>query len=333
MEAATTMMGSQLLFRVTLLLWSLDRSVDAWWTSDRSLAQKSSFYRYQHTESRLCSTSSSVIDDPSTVRIYSRPALYDLAFGYRDFPQEVAILMELHRLATGSTPTSVVEVAAGPARHCLALPRSIPTSYAVDTSLEMKDYSASLQMQQQQQHNNLQYLVQDMRTMELPTTVDTAWILLGSLQHMVTVADAKQCFASIHTALNANGTLIIELPHPNELFSMVDCTSNTWSVPLELSDDDSGGELNIIWGDAEDPFDPLTHIRNATVGFHLKTGGIDQEQWADVVPMKGYTVPELELLAELTGFRVVQLVGALDEIVPIDHEDLAYRLVCVLQKV
>jgi hypothetical protein len=159
---------------------------------------------------------------------------------------------------------------------------------------------------------------------------------------MVTLSDAVRCFQSIHNILNANGTFILELPHPNEIFRMVDCTTNTWTVPLEVMDaaaDGAAGQLQVIWGDADDAFDPITQIRNATIGFHLTTGAgqddDDDEQWIDTVPMKSYTVPELYLLAELTGFRIVQLLGALDspdEVVSVDDEDLAYRLVCVLQR-
>jgi Methyltransferase domain len=279
--------------------------------------------------------------EPKMVRIYSRPSLYDLAFGYRDFEMETTNLLKWHEDAALYPATMVLEVAAGPARHCMELDDNtrIAKTYAVDNSPEMKEYCASLRTGQKQP-DKLEYLVQDMTQISLPTPVDTAWLLLGSLQHIVTLADAIQCFKSVHSSLNDKGTFILELPHPSEIFKMVDCTTNTWTIPLELSDDDSstGGELKIIWGDADDEFDPINHIRHATVGFHLMTtaDGQDNEQWMETVPLKSYTVPELYLLAELTGFRIVQLHGALDssadEIFPIDDEDLAYRLVCVLQK-
>jgi SAM-dependent methyltransferase len=299
-------------------------------------------------------------DDKKIARIYTRPSLYDLAFGYRDYQTETRNLLRLHFDAAQYPATSVLEVAAGPARHCLALADNtiITKTYAIDNCPEMKEYSASIR-QGSDDHEKLEYLVQHMRQINLPTRVDTAWLLLGSFQHMVTLSDAVRCFQSIHNVLNANGTFILELPHPNEIFRMVDCTTNTWTVPLEPSDDFSSttaasagtaaaaGQLQVIWGDADDTFDPITQIRNATIGFHLTTttgggstanndsGHQDDEHWIDTVPMKSYTVPELQLLAELTGFRIVQLLGALDspdELVPVDDEDLAYRLVCVLQR-
>jgi hypothetical protein len=287
-------------------------------------------------------------EDEKVVRIYSRPSLYDLAFGYRDYKVETKNLLRLHEDAAHHPATSVLEVAAGPARHCLELADDaiITKTYAIDNSQEMKEYSASLRRTDQRTMEDVaddhhEYLVQDMRHISLPTKVDTAWLLLGSFQHMVTLSDAVQCFKSVSHALNANGTFILELPHPKEIFEMVDCTTNTWTVPLDVSDQSSStdasraGQLEVIWGDADDAFDPISHVRHATIGFHLTTGDGQVERWIDTVPMKSYTVPELYLLAELTGFRMVRLLGALDnpdELVPIDDEDLAYRLVCVLQK-
>ena len=61
--------------------------------------------------------------------IYSIPALYDLAFGYRDFSEEVGFLLARHHElqqsriddhdASASKSIRVLEVAAGPARHAL----------------------------------------------------------------------------------------------------------------------------------------------------------------------------------------------------------------------
>lgn len=327
------------------------------WTSKRLLGKNnhSRFHAQQDDKVRqhkLCIYSTpppQTLQDneyPSTakdkvVRIYTRPSLYDMAFGYRDFQMETKNMLKWHKDAALYPATSVLEVAAGPARHCMELDdnKSITKIYAIDNSPEMKEYCASLCRTTGETCDKLEYLIQDMTQISLPTTVDTAWLLLGSFQHMLTLADAIQCFKSIHNSLNNNGTFILELPHPNEIFGMVDCTTNTWTIPLELSEGSSaGGQLKVIWGDADDEFDPISHIRQATVGFHLTTKayGEENEQWMETVPLKSYTVPELHLLAELTGFRIVQLLGALDsspdQVVLLDDEELAYRLVCVLQK-
>ena len=83
--------------------------------------------------------------------IYSKPSLYDLAFGYRNFEEEISFLLHTHQIHTHShlLPTKVLELAAGPARHCLTAltwngSPSIVHATAIDISDEMKLYALDL---------------------------------------------------------------------------------------------------------------------------------------------------------------------------------------------
>ena len=51
-----------------------------------------------------------------------------------------------------------------------------------------------------------------------------------------------------------------------------------------------------------------------------------------VVPMRLFTVQEIDALARCAGWRVAAYYGALEEGVRIDDEEAAFRLVCALQK-
>ena len=57
-------------------------------------------------------------------KIYSKPALYDLAFGYRSFEDEVDFLLKVHNQFSSSSPGTdqklkILELAAGPSRHSI----------------------------------------------------------------------------------------------------------------------------------------------------------------------------------------------------------------------
>ena len=54
-------------------------------------------------------------------RIYDAPTLYDAAFGFRDFEDEVDFLCAAHEKHgnTGGAPSKILELAAGPARHAV----------------------------------------------------------------------------------------------------------------------------------------------------------------------------------------------------------------------
>jgi SAM-dependent methyltransferase len=287
--------------------------------------------------------------------------LYDLAFGYRDFDEEVDFLRQCHATATGNKPRRILEVAAGPARHALTAlqhfgdeddndnendsSRGVTTRVdCLDRSPDMAAYAQGLsrELLAVDEQESLTYHVADMRHFTIydddaddgPVTFETAWILLGSLQHLTTNADVRACLTSIRESLVANGTLIVELPHPKETFALGACTRNAWAVPL---DDDTGteaGQLEILWGDEADDFDAISQVRQFTVRMELQ--GVPNEtpvQLSQVVPMRLFTAQEMDALATACGFTIVAMHGALESNVSVDDEDAAYRLVCVLQKV
>ena len=353
----------------------------------------------------------------SSSSIYSLPALYDLAFGYRDYEEEVEFLFSKHMEIVGSdvVPTRILEIAAGPARHGITallhpllwndndddgddntMKDEVPTVYCIDTSTEMAEYAQQVLVDEMDQHESssmicdkemiqskFHYQIADMRNFTLSSqpaalsprndvivVVDTVWILLGSLQHMLTNQDVLDCFQCIHRVLSDdNGTVFIELPHPREsTFNIMECTRNGWKVPLvqstddtsNLNDDDDddddeeddsavadGGELSIVWGDDGDTFDPITQVRHFSIRFDVSglddntnenndgtvaSPDVTRTSLEQVVPMRLFTAQEIDALARCAGLEVVAMYGALEHDVDVNDEEASYRLVCVLQK-
>ena len=151
------------------------------------------------------------------------------------------------------------------------------------------------------------------------------------MAHLKTNEDVVLCFESINNALNNGGVLILELPHPTELFTIVDCTKNDWEVPIE---DDQGNEslLSIVWGDENDKFNPISQIRDLSVQMSLTdSDGNILKSVKEEVPMRLFTAQEIACLAKLAGFEVVAMFGALDDEVKVDADE-AFRMVCILRK-
>ena len=282
--------------------------------------------------------------EPSEKSIYSLPALYDLAFGYRSYEDEVDFLLgahEKHSNVGGSPPTRVLELAAGPARHCLTAlslqDSPVESVTAVDLSPEMEEYAKQLAKEElsTEQRDSFHYICGDMRhSLDAVEPFDSVWILLGSLQHLQTNDDVISCFQSACRALKPGGTMIIELPHPRETFSMVECTKNGWEVPLEDEDGEECGKLKIVWGDESDNIDPIRQLRHFTVSFDLTgTQEKDLQSVRQIVPMRLFTAQEIDALARCSGFEVVFMYGALDKDVMVNDEDEAFRLVCVLRTI
>lgn len=303
---------------------------------------------------------------PSTSdSIYSMPPLYDLAFGYRSYEDEVDFLLDLHDEHSTSSkgePLGILELAAGPARHSIAAltehaPTEVDFVVALDRSQAMVDYgleNADYELGAPGgRRDDFQYVYGDMRSANEYTakSFDTAWLLLGSMQHLLKNEDIISCFKSLHSVIKSGGTLVIELPHPRETFTMGECTRNGWTVPLEDGEEKEYGELNIVWGEEDDVFDPVTQVRQFTVGLELKVnnvGDIPKDGDAsdlflkmsedgktsvkEVVPMRLFTLQEIDALARCAGFELVAKYGALMEGVSIEDEEEAFRMVCVLRK-
>jgi SAM-dependent methyltransferase len=80
---------------------------------------------------------------------------------------------------------------------------------------------------------------------ELPVeSIQLATILLGTLGHCLDNASAQQCFQNIAAALQPGGLLIIELPHPTDLFSgtyyYADSIKNYREQQGQVSGDNTG---------------------------------------------------------------------------------------------
>ena len=252
-------------------------------------------------------------------QIYDAPTLYDAAFGFRDFEDEVDFLCAAHEKHgnTGGAPSKILELAAGPARHAVEAASRGMEATAVDLSAAMVKCGTQIA---KEEDVALDYRVGDVREALPFDNVCSAWLLLGSVGHLLTNDDALRCFQNARKALADGGTLILELPHPRETFRVDGVSEDGWEVPFE------GGDLRVRWGAEEDAFDPLTQVRQASVVFET-----DGQSITDVVPTREYTLQELRLLADAAGFVDVATYGALDpEFVAADDDELAYRLVVVL---
>ena len=341
--------------------------------------------------------------DNNNNSIYSMPPLYDLAFGYRNYEEEVDFLLRMHSKHSstnsgGGGGMRLLELAAGPARHSLSAlschsKTIVHSVLALDSSSDMVEYgikNANVDLGNGGgRRDDFVYLCGDMRQVcdYCPTdsmSFDGVWLLLGSMQHLLTNDDVISLFTSLHSVIKDDATIVIELPHPREVFKMGECTTNGWTVPLVeegdnddddddyVDDDDNDdddddkkqdgeyGHLNIVWGKDSDEFYPVSQIRHFTIEFELTVNDInnipsqnndDDDDTSilfsqmkkasnggnklsirEVVPLRLFTLQEIDALARCAGFEMVDMYGALSEDVSIDDEDEAFRMVCVLRK-
>ena len=136
----------------------------------------------------------------SNQKIYSMPGLYDMAFGYRNYEEEVNFLVGQHKRVTSQSPSRILEVAAGPARHTLTALQSslVQQGIALDNSPEMVEYGKETAAHELPVDTDFIYVEGDMTSFQIPEPVDSTWLLLGSLQHLTENEQVVDCFQCIH---------------------------------------------------------------------------------------------------------------------------------------
>lgn len=171
-----------------------------------------------------------------------------------------------------------------------------------------------------------------------------------------------QIASSLLRVLHSQGILIVELAHPKNLFSgdfvngsdfadaweisedgSVEFARSDAMVDAELQDEDLDSEQDdnletnnmkrvlVEYGREGDEFDCSSQILTRTVGMSLfdPSGNLVSSN-VSKVPQRQFTLQEINMLADASGFEVVATYGDLDVDIPLESEE-AYRMVVVLQ--
>lgn len=140
-----------------------------------------------------------------------------------------------------------------------------------------------------------------------------------------------QVFQRVAQHLAPGGLFVLELAHPGDLFDgtliIGDGGRETWELEAEAA----GQKLFVEWGRDMDEFDPVSQVLQRSVCITIFDQEAAVESLEEVVPYRQYTVQEVQLLAAMTGLKVVGLFGEMALHVDLNHEE-AYRLVACLQK-
>lgn len=254
--------------------------------------------------------------------VFEEARLYDQAFGYRDYPAEAARLQELAALGLGRPARSCLEVAAGPARHALALAATGVAASALDLSAGM---CALAKQEAARAGVDLTVWQADMRTFVTPAPVELAFILLNSISHLHTLDDLVAHLSVVGKSLAQPGVYVLEVQHPRDFVGRGGRStgvSHPWTVEQD------GLRLTTRWGRPDDPYDPVGQLFSAHVELRVEREG-ETRVLEDVVVMRDWTRDELVAAARLAGMRVVHIAGDLDPRVPLDASDDSWRMVLV----
>jgi SAM-dependent methyltransferase len=254
---------------------------------------------------------------PAHAAVYGAPALYDLAFGYRDYARECDFLRRACDMLRDQPPRSFLELAAGPARHALEMAAAGVRAAALDLSPEMAAYGAA---KAGERGLTLPYLVADMTSFAHPDTFDLVASMLCSATYLLTDDAFVAHLDRVHAVLVDGGLYVMELVDPSDRKK----AKSTWTAR------DAAGELDVRWLDEETPDSRILRTR---VRLEYKPfDGSPPTLVEDEALQRFYGLTDIEaLIARRAHFEIAGLFGALDEGVPLDDE-AAWRMLVVLRK-
>jgi SAM-dependent methyltransferase len=225
----------------------------------------------------------------------------------------------------GPVPSTVLELAAGPAEHARAMVARGADVTALDINPVMCAFARA---QAAKAGLRLAVVEGDMRDFRIaePARFDLAITMLNSLCHLMTLDDLLAHLGSVATHLADGGLYVAELAHPADFLSGEPSTSSEWSTDID------GGKVTVRWGGRRDHIDPVTQVtmEHVTVTYRQKDGSA--RTVTDVVPNRFWTGTEFEAAVRLAGgLSVVAQYGDFDGDIALDAPG-AWRMIFVLRR-
>jgi len=238
--------------------------------------------------------------------VYGDPALYELAFGFRDFDAEAAFLARLCRAHGSGAMRSVLELGAGPAWHSVSCvtTQGPCVAVALDNAPAMLE-RASRRARDAGCEGSVAVVRGDMTAFDADAMkaaaralvplasnradagdssnastekhendassfpgFDAVTVLLGTAAHLTTLEEAEACLRAAAAAAAPRGLVVLELEHPFDLFDgqLMDAHGDAWDREIEGG---NGAKVLVEWGREGDAFDVETQIVERTVGINV----------------------------------------------------------------
>lgn len=255
---------------------------------------------------------------------YSFAKYYDIAFDFKDIPDECSFLKELAVKHLNRPLSSFIEFGAGPALHCMELAKDLPLVTAVDLSQEMTEYAKT---KATELGVSVNCDCADMITYSSSKTYDMAALLMDSTSYLLTNEQVIDHLRAVAKTLNPRGLYILEMSHPKSVFEVSKTTVNEW----EMERDDI--KVKLTWGDIGDKFDPITQLTNVSVTLDY-VDGERKGTIKDSSPQRCFTATEFAALVTASGvFEIVEYYGGMSSKIPFNNDENSWRMVPVLKKI
>lgn len=237
--------------------------------------------------------------------LYGDPALYELAFSYRDVGAEVDVLEAWYRQRHGGHhPRRVIELAAGPAAHAIEFARRGCQATAVDLSSAMAAYA---HRRATEAGVGLDVVEADMVPLRIRRgRFDLAISMLDSASHILDLDGMVSHLRSVGTHLVPGGLYVMEMSHPADFLAGAPKTQSRWRVTRD------GTRVEVNFTSPLRAFNSATQVSNCNISVKVIDKGRTRVL-RDRVTLRRWTATELDAAARLAGnLRVVERYGSFE---------------------
>lgn len=259
----------------------------------------------------------------SYLDFYSKAKYYDIAFAFKNVPEENQTILDTFRRHNNRDAKSFLDIGAGPASNAIEMAQRGLKSFALDYSPEMVTYGIE---KAKIVGASIKYLQGDMRNFELPEPVDLAVIFMDSTSYLITNDDVISHLRSVARSLKKEGLYLLEMYHPRDVFSVGKSASTEWT---EKQNDI---EVSVKWGDESDIFDPIKQTTMVTATLKFKTP-LEQGEIVDRSEQRCFTFNEIDALVRASDcFEMIDVIGSLKPEVSFSNEKACWRMIPVLRR-
>jgi SAM-dependent methyltransferase len=261
--------------------------------------------------------------DQSHHRIYHQARCYDVAFGFRDVSAECDSLAALTSRHSGRPVATVLELAAGPARHAREFARRGAAATALDMSSTMCEYALECAA-----HDgvHLQTVAADMCEFNLGQRFDLAVLLMDSSSYLLDNEAVLSHMGCVARHLVDGGLYVLQMSHPRGAFGVGTSTNTQWTSEAD------GLRVEVRWGADGDAFDPITQVDEVTVRMDW-SGPCGSGSLVERACQRRFTANEFDALVRASGqFDTVEWLGSLAPATPFSNDRAASYMVPVLRK-
>ncbi len=257
-------------------------------------------------------------------RTYSLPEIYDIAFDFRDVPQQVNFLLDIAETYLGRKITSALEMACGPGYHTREMARRGLIADGLDLEPNMVAYTQKLA---DEEGLNCTIHLGDMRSFTTEKKYDLVYCLMASFAQLETNDDILSNFACAADLLADGGVYIISTAHPRDFYGDDQASAKiNWTMARGYT------KVEACWGGDDQQFDPMTEIDDIVVSFTVTTPlGTTRYEFPD--RYRRCSIMTFDALIKLSGrFEIVDLYGDFDKNLKLTNDSVCWRFIPILKK-